>query len=264
MQENNGRRLLKNIIFVKMLIRSLFLQAIWNFERMQNVGFAYIMMPLIRHLYKTKSERSNAVLRQLGFFNTHPYMVSIIMGVIASKETQLAKHGETEISPDSITALKKNMSGPLAAVGDTFFWATWRSFIALVTICFAFFLYKNGYFRVAWLIPISFIVFYNIFHIFFRWWTFSMSYTYPEKAVSMISEIDIQEAIKIIKTLGIFILFCALIVYFVKFGLNFENMFVLFCIFIGTVYLTGRKISPNIIFYLTIVVGIILFYIRGH
>jgi len=264
MHESNERGLLKNIIFIKMLARSFFLQAIWNYERMQNVGFAYIMMPLIRHLYKTPAERSSAVLRQLGFFNTHPYMVSIIMGVIASKETQLAQHDQSDISPESITVLKKNMSGPLAAVGDTFFWAIWRPFVALVAICFALFLYKDGYFREAWFIPISFIVFYNIVHVFFRWWTFSMSYTYPQKAIGIISEIDIQEAIKIIKILGIFILVCALVVYFIKFGLNLEHMFVLLCIFTGTLYLTGRRISPNIIFYSTIALGILLFCIRGH
>jgi len=266
MQENNERGLLKNIIFIKMFARSFFLQAIWNYERMQNVGFAYIMMPLIRHLYKIPTERSSAVLRQLGFFNTHPYMVSIIMGVIASKETQLAQYDQSDISSESesITALKKNMSGPLAAVGDTFFWAIWRPFVALVAICFALFLYKDGYFRVAWFIPISFIVFYNIVHIFFRWWTFSMSYTYPQKAISIISEIDIQEAIKIIKILGIFMLACALVVYFIRLGLNLENMLALFCIFTGTLYLTGRRVSPNIIFYSTIALGILLFYIRGH
>ena len=53
--------------------RSTFLQASWNYERMQNVGWAFSLIPGIRRLYKSKEDRAAAMKRHLEFFNTHPY-----------------------------------------------------------------------------------------------------------------------------------------------------------------------------------------------
>lgn len=50
--------------------RSTFIQGSWNYERMQNGGWAFSMIPAIKKLYKTKEERSAALKRHLEFFNT--------------------------------------------------------------------------------------------------------------------------------------------------------------------------------------------------
>ncbi|WP_303032261.1 PTS system mannose/fructose/sorbose family transporter subunit IID, partial [Dubosiella newyorkensis] len=54
--------------------RSTFLQGSWNYERMQNGGFCYAMIPAIKALYKNKEDQVAALKRHLEFFNTHPYM----------------------------------------------------------------------------------------------------------------------------------------------------------------------------------------------
>ena len=41
--------------------RSTFIQGSWNYERMQNGGWAFSMIPAIKKLYKTKEERSAAL-----------------------------------------------------------------------------------------------------------------------------------------------------------------------------------------------------------
>ena len=53
---------------ISVWLRSTFLQGSWNYERMQNGGWAFAMIPAIKRLYKTKEERSAALKRHLEFF----------------------------------------------------------------------------------------------------------------------------------------------------------------------------------------------------
>src|SRR5437762_2137011 len=77
-------------------LRSFFLQTLWNFERMQNVGFAFSMEPLLRRLGYSKSVYHRVLRRQLMFFNTHPYFSSIVMGVVYAKEKGRGDRAESE------------------------------------------------------------------------------------------------------------------------------------------------------------------------
>ena len=45
-------------------LRSTFLQGSWNYERMQNGGWAFSIIPAIKKLYKTEEERSAALDRK--------------------------------------------------------------------------------------------------------------------------------------------------------------------------------------------------------
>ncbi|MGV7586098.1 PTS system mannose/fructose/sorbose family transporter subunit IID, partial [Mycobacterium kansasii] len=46
-------------------------QAAWNYPRLQNLGFCYIMIPAIRRLYATdQAEMRAAAQRHLELFNT--------------------------------------------------------------------------------------------------------------------------------------------------------------------------------------------------
>ncbi len=78
--------MIKNFIF----LRTFFLQALWNFERLQNIGFLYILYPVIKSLYKDKEERKKVLLRHIGFFNTNPYMANIIIAMVINAENNIA------------------------------------------------------------------------------------------------------------------------------------------------------------------------------
>ena len=58
----------------KVMWRSTFLQGSWNYERMQNGGWAYAMIPALKKLYLKKDDQVEALHRNLEFFNTHPYV----------------------------------------------------------------------------------------------------------------------------------------------------------------------------------------------
>jgi PTS system mannose-specific IID component len=116
--------------------RSLFLQSAWNFGRLQNLGWAFCMEPALRELYPEPAERAEALKRHLEFFNTHPYMVGYVLGAaLRAEEEAASKRGEERVQAAArVSALKLGLAGPLAAVGDTFYWATLRPAAALLGV----------------------------------------------------------------------------------------------------------------------------------
>ena len=58
----------------KVYIRNLFaLQFGWNYEKMQGLGYAYVIMPVLKRLYKNDPEKMKKALKmQLSYFNTLP------------------------------------------------------------------------------------------------------------------------------------------------------------------------------------------------
>src|SRR5450759_5446449 len=47
-------------------------QISWNYERMQALGFAYAMEPVLRKLFPNNDDYEAALQRHLVFFNTNP------------------------------------------------------------------------------------------------------------------------------------------------------------------------------------------------
>ena len=104
--------------------RSQFLQGSWNYERMQNLGWAYSLIPAIKKLYSKKEDQAAALKRHLEFFNTHPYVAAPIMGVTLALEEE--KANGTPIEDAAVQGVKIGMMGPLAGAGDPLFWFTLR------------------------------------------------------------------------------------------------------------------------------------------
>ena len=115
-------------IFKKTFWRSFPLQGCFCYERMQNVGFAYQMIPALKKLYPDKKEASAALKRHLAMFNTTPAVVTFITGVTIAMEEKFkkAKDAGEECDEESINAVKTALMGPLAGIGDSFFWGTFR------------------------------------------------------------------------------------------------------------------------------------------
>ncbi len=116
--------------------RSLLLQAAWNFERLQNIGWAFCVEPALKELYPDPAERLEASKRHLEFFCTHPYMAGYVLGA-ALRAEEAAARASTQERPDlaaQVSALKLGLAGPLAAMGDDFYWATLRPAAALLGV----------------------------------------------------------------------------------------------------------------------------------
>ena len=81
---------MNNSINAKLFIRTFFVQSLWNFERLQNIGFLYVLYPVFKKLYPDKNKRKEVLLRHIGFFNTNPYMANIVFAMIINAESEIA------------------------------------------------------------------------------------------------------------------------------------------------------------------------------
>jgi PTS system mannose-specific IID component len=162
-EENN---LISKSIRRKVWWRLGFEQGSWNFERMHNLGFAYIMAPVIKKLYPKKEDQISALKRHLEFFNTHPYVAAPIVGVTMAMEEAKAK-GEP-VDDAAINGVKVGMMGPLAGVGDPIFWGTIRPVLGAFAASFA----ATGSIAA----PIIFFVVWNIIRMAFLWYTEELGY----------------------------------------------------------------------------------------
>jgi PTS system mannose-specific IID component len=96
---------------INVSIRSWFLQGSWNYERMQNGGWAFSMIPALKKLYPEGEEAKKALERHLEFFNTHPYVAAPILGVTLALEEERANGAD--IDDAAIQGVKVGMMGPL-------------------------------------------------------------------------------------------------------------------------------------------------------
>jgi PTS system mannose-specific IID component len=104
-------------VFGSFLLWLFFSHSAWNWERMQGLGFAHSMTPIIRKLYKTKDDISSALKRHLVFYNTQPDLGSVVNGVIIAMEERRASGAD--ISDDAINSVKTGLMGPMSGIGDT-------------------------------------------------------------------------------------------------------------------------------------------------
>jgi PTS system mannose-specific IID component len=112
--------------------RSLQIQALLTPERMQGPGFAFCLVPALRRLYPSREALAEAVGRHMGYFATHPVLSGIAIGAAARLEERRAGGGA--VSATAIEATKRALMGPLAALGDSFYWLTLRPFSGLVGV----------------------------------------------------------------------------------------------------------------------------------
>lgn len=112
-------------------LRALLLQGAWNFDRMQNLGWAFCVEPALRELYPDPARRASALRRHLEIFNTHPYLAGYVLGAALRAESEAAAGIGGE---ETVTAIKARLSPALAAVGDSFYWATLRPAAAMLGV----------------------------------------------------------------------------------------------------------------------------------
>ena len=176
--------------------RSTFIQGSWNYERMQNGGFAFSMIPAIKKLYSSKEDRTAALQRHLEFFNTHPYIASPIIGVTLALEEERANGAP--VADVAIQGVKVGMMGPLAGIGDPVFWFTVRPMLGALGASLA----LSGNI----LGPIIFFVAWNLIRWGFMWYTQEFGYRAGSAITDDLSGGLLQDVTKGASILGMFVL----------------------------------------------------------
>jgi PTS system mannose-specific IID component len=163
--------------------RCLFVQAAWNRRGMQNLGFACAIEPALRELYPEAERREEALRRHLGFFNCHPYMAAAIVGGAIHHEEKVASGAEPGAQP---LRYKRTLQGPLAALGDGFFWTALRPFFGAVAAV--------GSLVAGWKAIVAALVVYNVIHLALRIGLFRAGYLKGDAIVGDIAKLGLPVA----------------------------------------------------------------------
>ncbi|GAA0086727.1 PTS system mannose/fructose/sorbose family transporter subunit IID [Clostridium sp. CTA-7] len=173
----------------KMVWRSLFLQASFNFERMQAAGWLYGILPGLEKIHTDKEDLSKSMKHNLEFFNTHPFLVTFVMGIIMSLEQQKA-------DTNTIRAVRVAAMGPLGGIGDAIFWFTLVPITAGITANMAI----NG----SLAGPILFLLIFNGVQFGIRYWLMHWSYNLGSSAIDILTK-NAKEFTRSASMLGVFI-----------------------------------------------------------
>ena len=99
--------------YVKVGMRAYFLQNGFNYGNYQGLGYANMLYPALKKMYKGDDDALQAALQDnIEFYNTNIHFIPFITSLHLSML-------ENDASPDSIRQIKMAMMGPLAGVGDS-------------------------------------------------------------------------------------------------------------------------------------------------
>ena len=149
----------------KVFFRSLTMEYSWNYERQQHMGFCYSMLPIIRRVYDNKEDQIQAAKRHMEFFNTTPYISTLILGISSAMEEANAKAA---------------LMSPLAGIGDSLFWGTLRVIATGLGVSLS--MQGNN------LGPLLFLLVFNIPAYIVRWLCLKWGYGFGTSFLSKIEE----------------------------------------------------------------------------
>lgn len=261
MASNENKVLTKKDIN-KLAFDSVFLQAGFNYERMQSCGFLQAQLPALKKIYKDdKAGLSAAMTDNLEFINTHPNLVGFLMGLLISMEES---HSDRSI----IKGLKVALFAPLAGIGDAIFWFTLLPIVAGICSSMA----MEG----SVMGPIIFFLVYLAIFI-MRWFWTHLGYNLGVKAVAQIT--DISEVLaKAATVLGCTVI-GGLIASYVSINVQteivvneaktvalqadffdkiFPNILSIGYVFLMYYFLKKKKVSPVVLIVTTFVLAIVL------
>ena len=173
----------------KMVWLSCFLQASFNYERMQACGWLWGILPGLQKIHTNKEDLKASMAHNLDFLNTHPFLVTFVMGIVLSLE-------QNKADTQTIRSVRISAAGPLGGIGDALFWLTLVPITAGLTANMA--MERNI------LGAILFLIIFNVVQFIVRFGLMYWSYGLGTKAVTMLTS-NAKEFTRAASILGIFV-----------------------------------------------------------
>jgi PTS system mannose-specific IID component len=189
---NGKERTVTTLDLVRLFLRSFLIQASWSFDRMQSLGFAYAIQPVLRRLYPDPEEYRSRLELHLEYFNTQPYLAAFILGAAARMEQERAAGRERDAD---VSALKSALMAPLGALGDSFFWGALTPLAAVVAVA----LLLTG----SWWAPVLFLVLYNTGHVGLRAGVLVWGFRSSGDAVALMDRYRFTKMAKLFKAVSL-------------------------------------------------------------
>ena len=179
----------------KMAWRSCFLQASFNYERMQAAGWLYSILPGLEKIHTNKNDLAASMSHNLEFFNTHPFLVTFVMGIVLSLE-------QNKVDIPTIRAVRVAAMGPLGGIGDALFWLTLVPITAGITSNMAI----NGNAAA----PIIFLLIFNVVQFALRFWLMNWSYKLGTSAIDALTA-NMKAFTRAASIMGVFVVGCLVV-----------------------------------------------------
>jgi PTS system mannose-specific IID component len=93
-------------------------ESAYNYERMQALGIANLMITPIRKLYDTQERQAQELKKYMVFYNSEVFTAGpIVNGIACSMEE--ARANDADVDAEDINAVRTGLMGPVAGIGDT-------------------------------------------------------------------------------------------------------------------------------------------------
>ena len=236
------------------IVRSLFIQALWNYERIQNVGFLFMIKKGLMKTAGTQEDRKERLMRHLEFFNTNPYMAPMV-GALVMREEERSRSGS------EISSMKMTVSGPLAALGDSFFWGCWRPLTALFAAYGIMFFAPSWHGR--WMFPYLFLIIYNVIPWYFRIAGTVIAYRSGTEVFTMVERHRLPQKVEFMRIIGFAVSIAGIVYCFAIPGRDCGTGIVMMGSFLVFLFLIKKHFTIIHIFY-AILAGSLIYSILLH
>lgn len=153
--------------------RHFFMQASFNYERMQSAGWLWSLLPVLKKVHTKKSDLSKSMKMHMEFFNTSPALAAFMFGIVSALE-----QGKERVS--TIRSFKIAAMGPIGGIGDAMFQMTLIPIAASIGATLA----AQG--NVAG--PLVFFVMYNVIRLGIAYFLMFYGYSAGVKALAVLKE----------------------------------------------------------------------------
>ena len=207
------------INFLQIFFRTFFLQIFWNYRKMQNIGRFFIVLPILKNLYKDNPEMfQRAFVRNVDSFNSNPIMASYSLGSMIKQEEKISKTEYIKVLNEERMwyMISDSTANAAASLGDRLFWATLKPFslLFLIIILYAAHIYTlkeitsvPGKIGIALFAIIVSLLVYNVPALLVRYKGLKDSYNGNETDYYGLIKLNWNHIIYVLKTAGQFITF---------------------------------------------------------
>jgi PTS system mannose-specific IID component len=192
--------------------RSLLLQSGWSFERMQSLGLAFCLEPWLERCWAGQNGATRAArLRHCEYFNTQPYMASLVVGMVCALEEEASATpagARRDGLVDRLRSLKAASASALAGVGDALFWGALRPLCAALAAVGALFLWDRPIWAAVWAAGVYLAV-HNGLALPLRWRFLRRGYEWGEGLAGQLKSWPVQKQIRALRLAGLLLLLAA-------------------------------------------------------